>query len=119
MDSKVEERRAFERKRLNLKKRMEIIKALEVGVQDISLGGVRFRSSQKFPVGTEISVGNEIFRAYATVLECIPETRRRSGDESAYLVRCRFVTSEDQAQEKMLSDLMEDPEGDAMEFLVT
>lgn len=117
MDSKVEDRRAFERKRLNLKKRLEIIKALEVGVQDISLGGVRFRSSQEFPVGVEISVGNEIFRAFATVLECVQETG--SGGEPAYLVRCRFVTSEDQAQEKMLSDLMEDAEGDAMEFLVT
>ncbi len=106
MISTHDERREFARTQLDMRKRLEIVKALEVGIQDISLGGLRFESDQQFAVGSEISLGNDLFRTFATVLECWHREDAGTAEASSYMVRCQFHTSEDQAQEKMLTDLM-------------
>ncbi len=113
-----EERREFARTQLNMSKRLEIVKALEVGIQDISLGGVRFESNQRFAVGSEISLGNSLFRTFATVLECRHREDSKTVEAPRYTVRCQFHTTEDQAQEKMLTDLMTGAERSTPQFQV-
>ena len=107
------ERRDSPRIPLNAEKALQVSQVLDVRLLDISMGGVRFRSSLPFEQGTRINIGNDLFSFGATILEVtdlsVQPAYDRKADQWAahpYAVRCEYADEEDQEDISVLMSLV-------------
>lgn len=116
------ERRDFPCIPLNGEKALQVSQVIDIRLLDISLGGVRFRSSQQFAQGMRINIGNDLFSFGATVLEVTDLSAQpgydRNSDQWAahpYAVRCEYADEEDQEDINVLMSLvLEEEEEDGV-----
>jgi hypothetical protein len=116
------EKRDSPRIPLNGEKALQVSQVIDIRLLDISLGGVRFRSTQRFVQGMRISIGNDLFSFGATILEVTdlsaqPEYDRNSDQWAShpYAIRCEYAHEEDQEDISVLMALvLEEEEEDGI-----
>lgn len=122
MTSEYTDRRFSPRMPLNGEKALQVSQVIDIRLLDISMGGVRFRSSQPFSEGTRINIGNDLLSFGATVLESYDlstkpgyEREKDQWGTHPFWVRCEYADEEDQEDISVLMSLvLEEEEEDGI-----